>query len=732
MKKTILKSLKWLAMSKKLLVGSLILLSSAGNAQLTNYRQDLNALSASDRSTLVNLMQQYISKAVVETHACAHHSGYDIHSTTNFLPFHRSYIEGLEDYLISQGYPQFVPLPKWDPNTATPNEFRLVDADCGLIPTNCNNGTCNNPTNWNPLKPLPNQFKLPVLTGSNNDLCDFLTQAPFSNCIEGEGGTQCPGQTYHNSVHVAMSGVMGNFKSPAAPIFFPWHAYVDDVWKNWQCKCQNPTAGADLFMKDTSRPDRDLRDDGTEPNADNGPMWISEDIWVRNLNDGVANQTSQEIEYTFGQPAYVYVRIRNRGCQPSSGTEQLRLYWAKASTGLSWPTQWDNYVVGGVQYGDDINTQTIPVIAPGKSTILVFQWTTPNPDLFNSFGVDKNHFCLLARIPQGMTYTETSDVNLNTKNNNNIVWRNVTVKNAVPGIATGGGGGVKGKVFVRNVNTAGVTRTKLAFKVAEEDLDHSILDEGGEITIRLGQALFDKWNKGGRIGDGVEVVNELPVTFNIDPSTVLPLTLGTTTPNVNPAPKLVITKPDAYIDNIMLDADETHLIDLDINMPANTDPHNVKNLFKYDIVQLNTDDATAEVVVGGERYNINNVLLQTLYGINTDHQHDSDSTHSHGHFRKGRVYGADNAKLTQGAEESKTGFSAYPNPAESLLNIRFDDAGSSRQVRLVDLLGREVYNEVSDKSQLNINVKAFPKGMYLIEITDQNSNARQVSRIMVN
>ena len=42
-------------------------------------------------------------------------------------------------------------------------------------------------------------------------------------------------------------------------------------------------------------------------------------------------------------PNYVYVEIRNHGTTASTGTERLRVYWAKASTGLSWPTQWVDY-----------------------------------------------------------------------------------------------------------------------------------------------------------------------------------------------------------------------------------------------------------------------------------------------------------------------------------------------------------------------------------------------------
>ena len=109
-------------------------------------------------------------------------------------------------------------------------------------------------------------------------------------------------------------------------------------------------ATPDLYIKDTPA------DTGVEPNPDPGPMWISEDIWVRRTPDPnyrpfpfleasppwipAPHQNPEYHDPKYGIPNYVYVRVRNRGTTPSSGTEQLQLYWAKASTGLSWPASW--------------------------------------------------------------------------------------------------------------------------------------------------------------------------------------------------------------------------------------------------------------------------------------------------------------------------------------------------------------------------------------------------------
>jgi len=113
-------------------------------------------------------------------------------------------------------------------------------------------------------------------------------------------------------------------------------------------------AAADIWMQDTPA------DTGIEPNPDTGPMWVSQDIWVRRSPDPswqpfpfTASSPPwtplphQNPEYRLPRlsvPNWVYVRVRNGGDTATTGTERLRLYWAKASTGLNWPAQWVDYV----------------------------------------------------------------------------------------------------------------------------------------------------------------------------------------------------------------------------------------------------------------------------------------------------------------------------------------------------------------------------------------------------
>jgi tyrosinase-like protein/Big-like domain-containing protein len=113
-------------------------------------------------------------------------------------------------------------------------------------------------------------------------------------------------------------------------------------------------AAADLWIRD------DVNDVGNEPNNQSPVYYLSDDIWVRRLADPNYdphpflhnNPTWVPLPHEgpcyrdpkTSSPNYMYVRIRNRGNTASSGNETLHVYWAKASTGLSWPGDWNDHL----------------------------------------------------------------------------------------------------------------------------------------------------------------------------------------------------------------------------------------------------------------------------------------------------------------------------------------------------------------------------------------------------
>ena len=389
-------------------------------------RPDLRTdFTGAQKTTLVNLMQEYIDAEIVDYHCnFTNLSGEeDIHDDFNFMPFHRVYLEGMEDFLIMKGHPEFVPLPSWDPDTGTPSQFRVVDADC--FNTNCTinvgNGNpssyCDDDIDWTPNEDIPNYLQ---------DLCDYDFSPTEPGEEDEDGLSRQLEEPYHNDVHQAMGANMATFASPSSPIFWNWHAYLDDMWKDWECNCsQSTTSDVDLYLKDNTYVMQNYRDRGEEPNIDTGTMSESGDIWVRNQQDGFTNDTHEDPVYENSTtPVYVYVRVRNRGCETSVINEHsISLHWSKGASALTWPSYWNGTTNGYALMGDLISTQNIPTIDAQSSKIMEFQWFPPNPDNYNGNNGEPTSFCLLARqisTVDPMTVTEVADINENIKKNNNI------------------------------------------------------------------------------------------------------------------------------------------------------------------------------------------------------------------------------------------------------------------------------------------------------------------------
>ncbi len=295
---------------------------------------------------------------------------------------------------------------------------------------------------------------------------------------------------------------------------------VDDVSISL---CNEP---ADLYSRDLPS------DVGNEPDNVGTIMWVSEDIWVRNLADGGLVHQNPEFSNSGLNPVTVYVRIRNRGCLPSSGNIELRVYWAKASTGLGWPTQWVNYNpipssgCNLVKYGDEItdpsNPIYLPVIPPGGQIVIPVQWLPSNPNDFACFGADKSHFCLLARIETsqtgdfGMTFPETPDLYSNVKNNNNIVWKNVEIVDNDPS-------NKRGFIMGNSFNTTKIK--KLQFSPFGTN---NIFNQA-TIKIKLSLGLYLIWEAGGKQGNDFEELTDSSIKLLAPEAVINNLTLGPNT-----------------------------------------------------------------------------------------------------------------------------------------------------------------------------------------------------------
>ena len=184
-----------------------------------SHRVDLNSLTPTDRTTLVNLILSYLTDAIVATHTTITHS--DIHIFTG----HRTYIEGLEAYLSSNGGGQFVPLPAWNPVNEVPIEFRVMKPKqdgTPWVPNQPNMPPVQN-ANANPGRAMPVAFAFPAV-------CSFANGDDLGNAAG----------SWHGGVHNNVGGVFAQFPvASAVPLFWCWHAFVDEIYFDWQ-RCSLP------------------------------------------------------------------------------------------------------------------------------------------------------------------------------------------------------------------------------------------------------------------------------------------------------------------------------------------------------------------------------------------------------------------------------------------------------------------------------------------------------------
>ncbi len=319
-----------------------------------------------------------------------------------------------------------------------------------------------------------------------------------------------------------------------------------------------PADATDLWSRDMAD------DEGVEPNIISAYMYKSDDIWIRNANDGLVNQEHQN---PIGNATnYVYVRIRNKGCGIADSAD-VKLYWAKTGTGLSWPSPWDGSVIAPALMGEYIGSQASGNIAASDFTILTYTWNTPNPTDYASFGADRTHFCLLSRIetsaaaPYGMTTPETANLSDNVKNNNNIVWKNVSVSEP-------DAGGRHTSAIIANYS-----KQSNSYRIVFENMkDETAIFDYGLIYAVLNKRLFEIWKKGGMKGEGISVSEQ--------------------------SNKIQILKDGSYLDNIKLDPNQ--LFALDVLFQPNMKMIRYKrNVFKLEMKQNLSD---SNKFVGGQTF----------------------------------------------------------------------------------------------------------------------------------
>lgn len=128
------------------------------------------------------------------------------HGASNFLPWHREYLFALESRLRLFNPAVTIPYWDWSMDQTVPAQ---LSAPADL-------------TRWGVTRNT-NIINLPTPTQVANTLAQ-TTWASFRGSLEG----------LHNTVHVRVGGNMGGAGSPADPLFWLHHAFVDKLWADWQ------------------------------------------------------------------------------------------------------------------------------------------------------------------------------------------------------------------------------------------------------------------------------------------------------------------------------------------------------------------------------------------------------------------------------------------------------------------------------------------------------------------
>lgn len=477
----------------------------------------------------------------------------------------------------------------------------------------------------------------------------------------------------------------------------------------------NPSTELDLAMQNSKL------DYFVEPDINTAHPWNSEDIWVRNQNDGHNVDVHQNPEYDLNNPNYVYVRVTNNSCSISSGNDLLHLYWAKANTSLNWPDYWDGTIsINGVSMGSQLGSVTIPPLGIGETKILEFEWNVPNPEDYVGINSNPWHFCLLARIDSvddPMTFAEGEFITQNVLNNNNIAWKNTTVVDIFPNspnpVLIGGTIAVSNPFLNQRTFT-------LELQSDQGELGKALYDEA-EITIALDDILYKAWNDGGNTKFETEEIK----------------------------PKILkVTGGNAKIDNLILEPGALGTAFVAFNFL--TKELTAKQDYTYHIFQ--TDVKTGQVM-GGETFNVRKHQRDSFSaeaGNDKNIEKNESVTLSAGVINENASYNwydpegnliYSGTNLTVTPEITKTyklevvsnidGFKDYdevqitvnnyriesliPNPASNQIIINYlTDGAVSAYLMVVNINTANSDNYILDVNQSNVNidVSAYPSGLY--------------------
>lgn len=379
--------------------------------------------------------------------------------------------------------------------------------------------------------------------------------------------------------------------------------------------------------------------------------------------------------------------------------------------------------VDGVLMGDEIGVMPIPILEPGQSKLVKFDWNVPNPYDFIGINPDPWHYCLLARVDtpnDPMTVVETESIPYNVTNNNNIAWKNTTVIDFIPNVV----GAISGVVAVGNMTSQ--QRTSYLEFVADPNEQGVALYNVAEIRVEMDDVIYDAWIDGGSVKTDFK--------------------------DSEKNKQKIVVDSIAKLENIIIPANTIGTIKLAFHFL--TDEMNNKRHFKFHVIQK---DAATNEIIGGETYKINKYPRPTFSAdaggdeeadknepvtitaaqINeaaTYNWYDPDGNLIHTgttltvtdivtkSYKLEIISDEDGYKDYDEVEVTRTSYyieSLTPNPASNTVTILYDaELATSAYLMVVDISSGTSNNYILDtlETSTSLNVSTWDNGQYSIAL----------------
>ena len=335
----------------------------------------------------------------------------------------------------------------------------------------------------------------------------------------------------------------------------------------------------DLYVKDTPE------DTGREPNLTTTEFWKCEDIVIRNFDDSIFEHQNP-IYTTDHQFAYIYVKVHNRGKEKHPGGKFMHVYWAQASTAITYDTfkgrelYKNKYPTGG----HIENPYYIETLESGESQICKFRWALPN--LLADYPDGNFHFCLLARIMDTPYDDGYLPGTFNVPLYNDQAQRNITIikKEELD---------KRFLVYVRNIDKK-ESKFNLEFKATL--LRDSTFYKYVRVDLGMSPSIYDAWKQGGFKSQNVQVLQNTPSTET-----------GT----------VRFAAPSAKLNDITLDSGEFDIVSMNFNFIRFDSS---AKTYSFDLIQKDEEGN----IVGGETFVVEVPAMSQTRSISITPENEDD------------------------------------------------------------------------------------------------------------